>query len=176
MALDPELRALLEAMEQRIDQRAAARDAETRQRVNALAATVGSLTASVGSLSTNVGSLATEVKATRAVAEAALSVAVQARDESAATRRALEAKIDEVQRQAGAARDAIIHEIKALPDGLSTAQRQEADHLDADREEQMLTQHVLPLEASATAAAAGLTRHQQRINDHETRIQVVEKR
>ena len=53
--MDPELRAYLEAMEQR----AAARDAETRQRVDALAS---------------------DMKATRAVAEAALSVAVQARD------------------------------------------------------------------------------------------------
>ena len=120
--MDPELRTLLEAMRTE----AAARDAETREILRA------------------------EIKATRAVAEAALQVAVTAREEAAATRRSLEAKIDEVQRQAGADREAVIHEIKALPDGMSTAQRQEADHLDADRERGMLNKHVLPLEASAT--------------------------
>ena len=68
MALAPELRTLLEA----IEQRAAVRDAETRQRVDALA--------------TNVGTLATEIKATRAVAEAALAMAVQARERIEAAR------------------------------------------------------------------------------------------
>ena len=45
--------------------------------------------------------------------------------------------------------EAIIHEIKALPEGLSTFQRQEANRLDAEREEAMLNRHVLPLQATA---------------------------
>ncbi len=172
MALDPELRAAFGALNAKMDvgfAEAAARDAETRQRVDALTTSVGSLATTVGSLASTVGSLATEIKATRAVAEAALQVAVQAREEAGTTRLALEAKIDEVSRQAGAARDAIIHEIKALPNGLSTAQRQEADSLDAAREEAMLNGHVLPLEASATG-------HQKRLNAHEERIRAVEQR
>ena len=58
-------------------------------------------------------------------------------------------EIAEVRRQAGMDRDAIIREIKALPEAFSTFQRQEADRLDAAREEDMLNHHVLPLEASA---------------------------
>ncbi len=116
--MDPELRAYLEAMEQRIDQRAAARDAETRKTIDA---------------------------------------------RFAETQQQMEAKINEVRRQAGADRDAIIAEIKALPEAFSTHQRAEADRLDAAREEAMLNHHVLSLEASAAS-------HGRRLNDHEKRI------
>ena len=71
-------------------------------------------------------------------------------------------EIAEVRRQAGADRDAIIAEIKALPEAFSTHQRAEADRLDAAREEDMLNHHVLPLEASAA--------------NHEKRIAAVEKK
>ncbi len=152
MALDPELRAFLEAMEQRIDQRAAARDAETRQVLRA------------------------EIKATRAVAEAALSVAVQARDAASAARAETRQGFEAASREARMLHEDTWEKIEGMKAGLSTHERAEADRLDAAREEAMLTQHVLPLEASATATAAGLTRHQQRINDHDTRIQAVENR
>ena len=75
---------------------------------------------------------------------------------------ALETKIDETRREAGVLFESILHEIKALPEGLSTFQRQEADRLDAEREEAMLNRHILPLEASAA--------------DHEKRIKAVEKK
>ena len=129
--MDPELRAYLEAMEQRIDQRAAARDAETRTLLGA------------------------QIEGVRA----------EAATRDAETR----SKIDEVRRQAGMDRDAIIREIKALPEAFSTHQRAEADRLDAAREEAMLNHHVLPLEAGASS-------QQERINDHEKRIRAVEKR
>ena len=54
------------------------------------------------------------------------------------TRETLEAKIEETRREAGVMMEAIIHEIRALPEGLSALQRQEADRLDASREEAML--------------------------------------
>lgn len=110
--MDPELKAYLEAIEQRIDRRFA----ETHKTMDGL------------------------------------------RDE-----------IAEVRRQAGMDRDAIIAEIKALPEAFSTHQRAEADRLDAAREEDMLNHHVLPLEASAAS-------HERRLNDHEKRIRAVEKR
>ena len=75
----------------------------------------------------------------------------------AVTRETLEAKIEETRRESGAMMEAILHEIRALPEGLSTFQRQEADRLDAVREEAMLNRHVLPLDASAAS-------HEKRIN------------
>ncbi len=107
MALDPELRAYLEAMEHRMTQ-------HTDAKIDA------------------------------------------SRTELAATRETLEAKIEEARREAGAMMESIIHEIRALPEGLSTLHRQEADRRDASREEAMLNRHVLPLEASAV-------NHEQRI-------------
>ena len=87
-------------------------------------------------------------------------VALEARiDETSA---ALEAKIDETRREAGVMFESILHEIKVLPEGLSTFQRLEANRLDAEREEAMLNRHVLPLEASAA--------------NHEKRIKAVEKK
>ena len=80
----------------------------------------------------------------------------------AETKRTLEAKIEEARRQAGADREAIIAEIRALPEGLSTFQRAEADRLDAAREQVMLDEHVLPLKATAA--------------NHETRIKAVEQK
>ena len=65
-------------------------------------------------------------------------------------------------REAGAMFESIVHEIRTLPEGFSTHQRQEANRLDAEREEVLLNRHVLPLEASAA--------------DHEKRIKAVEKR
>ena len=78
------------------------------------------------------------------------------------TKRTLEAKIEEARRQAGADREAIIAEIRALPEGLSTFQRAEADRLDAAREQTMLDEHILPLKATAAS--------------HEKRIKVVEQK
>ena len=78
------------------------------------------------------------------------------------TRTTLEAKIDETRREAGVMFESILHEIRALPEGLSTFQRQEANRLDAEREEAMLNGHVLPLEASAA-------NHEKRINAMEQR-------
>ena len=84
------------------------------------------------------------------------------REEAVATRRALEAKIEETRREAGAMMESIIREIRALPEGLSTFQRQEADRLDAAREEAMLNRHVLPLEDS-------VANREKRINAVESR-------
>ena len=78
------------------------------------------------------------------------------------TRTTLETKIDETRREAGVMFESILREIKALPEGLSTFQRQEANRLDAEREEAMLNRHVLPLEASAAS-------HEKRINAMEQR-------
>ena len=83
-----------------------------------------------------------------------------ARDAEA--RHTLEAKIDEVRRQAGADRDAIIREIRALPEGLSTDQREETGRIVAAREQALLDEHILPLRASAA--------------NHEQRMQAVEGR
>ena len=135
--MDPELKAYLDALRDEIkatEQRAVARDAETRTLLGA------------------------QIEATEQRAAA--------RD--AETRQQMEAKIDEVRRQARADNEAIIHEIKALPEAFSTFQRAEADRLDAAREEQMLNHHVLPLEAGAAS-------HEGRLNDHEKRIKAVEK-
>ena len=123
MALDPELRAYLEAMEHRMTQHTDANIAATRETLEA------------------------SIAVTRETLEASIAV----------TRETLEAKIEESRREAGAMMESIIHEIRALPEGLSTFQRQEADRLDAAREEAMLTHHVLPLEASAAS-------HEKRIN------------
>ena len=119
MALDPELRALLEAMEQR----AVARDA--------------------------------------------------------ATRLALEAKIEEVRKegrqgfaaassQAGALNDKALAAIKTLGDGLAMHREAVERHAE-DRERARMNAHVLPLKTSATS-------HEGRLNDHEKRIRAVEKR
>ena len=118
--MDPELKAYLDAIEQRINQRFA----ETHKTMDA---------------------------------------------RFAETQQQMEAKIAEVRRQAGMDRDAIIAEIKALPEAFSTHQRAEADRLDAAREEDMLNHHVLPLEATAA-------NHERRLNDHGKRIRTVEKR
>ena len=121
--MDPELRAYLEAMENR---------------------------------------LRTDIATTRAVADAAREESAAARHEAGENQRALEAKIDEARREAGAMFESLVHEIRTLPEGFSTHQGQEANRLDAEREEAMLNRHVLPLEASAA--------------DHEKRITAVEKR
>ena len=78
------------------------------------------------------------------------------------TREALETTINETRREAGVMFESILHEIRALPEGLSTFQRQEANRLDAEREEAMLNRHVLPLQATAA--------------NHEKRIKTVEKK
>ena len=117
MALDPELRAYLDAM--RADM------AAMEQR------------------------LSDKVSAVDAKADAAREEAVAARQEA-------REGFETARREAGAMMESIIHEIRALPEGLSALQRQEADRLDASREEAMLNRHVLPLEASAV-------NHEQRI-------------
>ncbi len=139
--MDLELRAYLEAMEQR----AVARDAETRQHVDALAAKVDAVDA--------------KVNATRTVAEAALSVAVQARDVAAAAKQGIEA----ARTEARAFHEDTWEKIEGMKDGLSTHQHAESDRLDAAREEAMLNHHVLPLEASAISFAERLARHDKEI-------------
>ena len=136
--MDPELKAFLEAMEHRIDQRAVVRDAETRRQMDARFAETHK----------TMDGLRAEMDARFA--------------ETHKTMDGLRDEIAEVRRQAGMDRDAIIAEIKALPEAFSTHQRAEADRLDAAREEDMLNHHVLPLEASAA--------------NHEKRIAALEKR
>ena len=80
----------------------------------------------------------------------------------AATRMGLESKIDEARREAGAMFESLVHEIKALPEGLSTLQRQEAERIAVAREQDLMDRHILPLEASAA--------------DHEKRLKAVENR
>ena len=72
----------------------------------------------------------------------------------------LKAEIADARREAGVMFEAILKEVRALPEGLSTHQRREADRLDATREEAMLNEHILPLEAVAA--------------DHEERIKAME--
>ena len=135
-AVDPELRAFLEGMEQRLTDKVNAGDAKAEAARRTLEAKMTTIRADI---------VAVEERAV-------------ARD--AATRETLEGKIEEARREAGAMMESIIHEIRALPEGLSTFQRQEADRLDAAREKEMLNRHVLPLEASAA--------------NHEKRIKAVE--
>ncbi len=137
---DPELRAFLEAMEQRIDQRADARDAETRQRVDMLA---------------------TEIKATRAVAEAALSVAVQARDEASDAREEARQGFEAASREAGALNDKALAAIKALGDGLAMHREAVERHAE-DRERDLMNAHVLPLDASAASHEARISTLEKR--------------
>lgn len=73
---------------------------------------------------------------------------------------ALKDKIEEARREARVLHEDTWKKIDALGEGLSTRQRDEADRLDAAREEAMLNQHILPLEASAA--------------NHEKRIKAVE--
>ena len=95
--------------------------------------------------------LAAKIDATGAVAAAALQAATAAREEAATARR-----------EAGVMFEAILKEIKALPEGLSVFQRQEAERLDAERERHLMEHHIAPLAASAA--------------NHEKRITAVEKR
>ena len=141
--MDPELRAFLEAMEQRLTEKVTAGDARAEA---ARRSTDAKMTAMDAKIDKTRETLEASIAATRETLEAKI----------AATRGALEAKIDESRREAGVMMEAIIHEIRALPEGLSTLQRQEPDRLDAAREEAMLNRHVLPLEASAV-------NHEQRI-------------
>ena len=144
MALDPELRALLEALNAKMDAgfaEAAARDVETRETLRA------------------------EMKATRAVAEAALQVAVQARDAAAAANEGVEA----ARTEARALHEDTWKKIEGMKEGLSTHERAEADRLDAVREEAMLNGHVLPLEASAANHEGRLNDHENRIRAVEHR-------
>ncbi len=103
----------------------------------------------MGTLDAKMGTLDAKMEALDAKMEA-LDVRMEA----------LDVRIEEVRREAGVMMEAIVHEIRTLPEGLSTFQRQEADRLDAAREEAMLSRHVLPLEASAA--------------NHEKRIRAVE--
>ncbi len=136
--MDPELRAYLDAMRTE----AAVRDAQTRQQMDARFAEAAARDAETHKTMDGM----------RAEMDSRFAEA----------RQQMESKINEVRRQAGADRDAIIAEIKALPEAFSTHQRAEADRLDAAREEDMLNHHVLPLEASAA--------------NHEKRIAAVEKK
>ena len=171
--MDPELRAALEALNTKmdsIDQRAVARDAETRQRVDTLAA-------SVSSLATSVGSLATEVKATRAVAEAALSIAVQAREEARegfeAVSREARQGFEAASTQAGALNDKALAAIKTLGDGLAIHREAVERHAD-EREHALMDAHIAPLEASATSCAEHLARHDKRLAVHDTEIKALQ--
>ena len=121
------------------------------------------LRAYLEAMTTRMDSIAQRAIARDAATREALETQGAAiRKESAETRHALEAKIDEARREACAMFESLVHEIRTLPEGFSTYQRQEAGRLDAEREEAMLNRHVLPLEASAA--------------DHEKRIKAVEKR
>ena len=196
--MDPELKAYLDDMRDEIkatEQRAIARDAETRHQMDARFAEAAARDAetrqqmAAGDAETRkmmdarfaeaaardaethktVDGLRDEVAEVHKTMDARFAEAA-AHDAGtrktmdarfAETQQQMEAKIDEVRRQAGMDRDAIIREIKALPEAFSTFQRQEADRLDAAREEDMLNRHVLPLEASAA--------------NHERRLRAVEK-
>ena len=142
VALDPELRSYLDAIEQRMTQHTDERMAAVRNEIVAV-------------------EQRGEAKMA-AIEQRAIARDAAAREEAVATRRALEGKIEEARREAGAMMESIIHEIRALPEGLSRLQRQEADRLDAAREEAMLNRHVLPLEASAAS-------HEKRIDAMEQR-------
>ncbi len=178
VALDPELRAYLEAMEQR----AVARDAETRQRVDALTAKVDAVDAKVG--------------ATRAVAEAALQVAVQAREEAAAARQEAAAGRQEAaaarqeaaaarqeaheafkaaSREAGALNDKALAAIKTLGDGLAM-HREAVERRAEDREQALMDAHIAPLEASAANHEERIVLLEATRIDHEERITAVEQR
>ena len=154
--MDQELKAYLDGMEQRMTQNlsaqieaaraeAAARDAETRTLLGA-----------------QIEASRAEAAARDAETRQRMDAMEQHTTATTAKMDAIHAKIDEVRRQAGADRDDIIREIRALPEALSTHQRAEADRLDAAREEAMLNHHVLPLEAGAA--------------NHEQRIQTLEQR
>ena len=139
--MDPDLRAYLEAITTRMDsieQRAVARDAATRKTLDSMRAEMAAMNG--------------KIDKTREALEAQV----------AATRGALEAKIDEARREAGAMFESLVHEIKALPEGLSTFQHQEAERIAVAREQDLMDRHILPLEASAA--------------DHEKRIKAMEKR
>ena len=136
--MDPELKAYLDARFAETQKAMDTRFAETRKAIDAMDG---------------------KIDETRITLEAKID---ETRRETAETRTTLEAKIDETRREAGVMFESILHEIRALPEGLSTFQRQEANRLDAEREEAMLNQHVLPLEASAA--------------DHEKRINAMEQR
>ena len=178
VALDPELRAYLEAMEQR----AVARDAETRQRVDALTAKVDAVDAKVG--------------ATRAVAEAALQVAVQAREEAAAARQEAAAGRQEAaaarqeaaaarqeaheafkaaSREAGALNDKALAAIKTLGDGLAM-HREAVERRAEDREQALMDAHIAPLEATAANHEERIVLLEATRIDHEERITAVEQR
>ena len=161
MALDPELRAYLDGIRSEmttiradivaVEERAVARDAATRETLEAkIDATRAEAAATRETLEAKIDATRAEAAATRETLEAKID----------ATRETLEAKIEGARREAGAMMESIIHEIRVLPEGLSTFQRQEADRLDAVREKEMLNRHVLPLEASAA--------------NHEKRIKAVE--
>ena len=84
------------------------------------------------------------------------------RTEMAAIEQRAVARDAEARREAGAMRDAIIAEIRALPEGLSTDQREETKRIVADRERALMDEHILPLRASAA--------------NHESRLKAVEGR
>ena len=177
MAVDPELRAHLEAIRSEmtsmrvettairadivaVEERAVARDASTREALEAqISDTRGTLEASLRAETTAIRADIVAVEERAVARDASTRAALEAQIND--TRGTLEGKIEEARREAGAMMESIIHEIRALPEGLSTFQRQEADRLDAAREEAMLNRHVRPLEASAA--------------NHENRIKAVER-
>ena len=168
--MDPELKAYLDtrfaetqkaidAMDGKIDETRVALEAridETRVALEAMDGKIDetrvALEARIDETSVALEAMDGKIDETRVALEARI-------DETSA---ALEAKIDETRREAGVMFESILHEIKVLPEGLSTFQRLEANCLDAEREEAMLNRHVLPLEASAA--------------NHEKRIKAVEKK
>lgn len=120
-------------------------DTELRTALEALSAKIDAVDAKLG--------------VTRAVAETALAIAMQARDEAKAAHDEARAAHDEAKaarREAGVMFETILREIRALPEGLSSHQREEADRLDSAREQTMLDAHVAPMER-------GVADHERRI-------------
>ena len=112
-------------------------------------------------LRTNAKMEALELRLTNKI-DAVDAKAEEARNEAAATRAALEAKIDAVATENRALHEHTWEKIKAMGEGLSTDQREETRRIVADRERALMDQHILPLRASAA--------------NHESRLKAVEGR
>ena len=154
MALDPELRALLEALDAKMDAgfaEAAARDAKTR------AVAEAALQVAVQSFE--------EAAATRLALEAKIE---EAREEA---RKGFEAASS----QAGTLNDKALAAIKALGDGL-TMHRAAVERHAEDRERALMNAHVLPLEAGAANHEKRIVPLENARADHENRIRDVEHR
>ncbi len=137
--MDPELRAYLDAMEQR---------------------TIAKMEAMEHRIGAKIDTVDAKAGASRAVAEAALQAATAAQQAAAAAGQTAEAARHEARVMHAATLDAI----RALGEGLTKHQSEQIDRQAAEQHNALMDQHIRPLEASVAKHEHRIT-----ALEHETR-------